>query len=105
MTLRRFLSLSGPGFPSRNVKGGRCNNLDVLATEARELLQEKRLHICNPDPSAPKAHVKISTDNKTQFSVIHQGGYLDAIFKPRTTGSRIFQVLPAKMSVGEGGRR
>ena len=85
------------------MKGMRCNNLDVLATEARELLQEDRLYISNPDPSTPKAHVKIFTDNKTQFSVMHQGGYLYAIFKPRTMGSRTFQALPAKMSVGEGG--
>ena len=34
---------------------------------------------------------------------MHQGGYLYAIFKPRTMGSRTFQALPAKMSVGEGG--
>lgn len=84
------------------MKGVHCNSLDVQAIEAQELLQEEKLHISNPDPFAPKVHVKIFTDNKTQFSIIHQGGYLDAIFKPRAMGSRTFQALPAKMSVGEG---
>lgn len=84
------------------MKGGHWNNLDVLAIEAQKLLQEEKPHISDPDPFAPKAHVICYTDNKTRFSVIQQGGYLGAIFKPRTMGSRTFQALPAKMSVGEG---
>lgn len=84
------------------MKGGHWNNLGVLATEARELLREEKPHISDPDPFAPKAHVTCFTDNKTWFSVIQQGDYLGAIFKPRTMGSRTFQALPAKMSVGKG---